>query len=283
MKHHGKRYTLTKMAKVLGVSRSGYYAFEKRNMSRHKKIDLELSGLIRQIFKDHCGRYGSPRVWEELKGLGWYVSLKRIERLMREMGLCARRRRKWVKTTDSRHNLPVAANILARDFRSLYPGEKWVSDLTYLRTDSGWLYMTVILDLWDRKVVGWALSEALTAEPVSRALVMAVGNRQPREGLIFHSDQGVQYCSQEFRRTLYRLCPTARQSMSRKGNCWDNACAESFFATLKVELEELERRCNKNQIKTAVFEYIEIYYNRRRRHSTLGYATPSALTNNIAA
>ena len=222
-------------------------------------------------------------MWEELKSRGWRVSRKRVERLMREMGLRARKQRKWVKTTDSEHELVVAENILNRDFRAFYPGEKWVSDITYLRTDSGWLYLTMILDLWDRKVIGWSMSEELTAKPVSRALVMAVGNRQPREGLIFHSDQGIQYCSEEFRSTLYRLCPTVRQSMSRKGNCWDNACAESFFSTLKVELEELERRCNKKQIETAVFEYIEIYYNRCRRHSALGYAIPLALTNNNAA
>ena len=283
MQNNREQYTLAKMAKVLGVSRSGYYAFEGRKKSRHEEVDLELSDLIRKIFDKHFGRYGIPRVWVELKCLGWAVSRKRVERLMKAMGLRARRRRKWVKTTDSQHKYEVAENILNRDFRALYPGEKWVSDITYLRTESGWLYMTVILDLWDRKVIGWSISEDLTAEPVSRALVMAVGNRQPREGLIFHSDQGIQYCSEEFRSTLYRLCPTVRQSMSRKGNCWDNACAESFFGTLKVELEELERRCTKKQVRTAVFEYIEIYYNRYRRHSTLGYATPLALTNNIAA
>ena len=283
MKQHKERYSITKMAKVFGVSRSGYYTFEGQETSLHEEVDLELSGEIKQIFEDNHGRYGSPRVWEELKGLGWHVSRKRIERLMRGMGLMARRRRKWVKTTDSDHKQAVAENILKRDFHAENPGEKWVSDITYLGTTSGWLYLTVILDLWDRKVIGWAMSEELTAEPVSRALAMAVGNRQPREGLIFHSDRGVQYCSEEFRSTLYRLCPTVRQSMSRKGNCWDNACAESFFSTLKAELEELERRCDKKQIKTAVFEYIEIYYNRCRRHSALGYATPLALTNNIAA
>jgi len=271
------------MAKVLGVSRSGYYAYEGRKMSRHKAIDLELSDFIGQIFKDHHKRYGSPRIWEELKALGWKISRKRVERLMKELGLGAKKPKSWVKTTDSRHNLPVVENILGRDFRAFYAGEKWVSDITYLRSASGWLYMTVILDLWDRKVIGWALSESLSAESVCRALFMAVGNRAPREGLIFHSDRGGQYCSEEFKKALFQLCPTARQSMSRKGNCWDNACAESFFATMKTELYDLNRRCTKNQIKTAIFEYIEIYYNRRRRHSALGYAIPVALENNIAA
>jgi len=283
MKEHRERYRLSKMVKIFGVSRSGYYAFEKREISRHKKNDMELSEQIKQIFNEHYGRYGSPRVWEELKSLGWRVSRKRIERLMRELGLRARRLRKWVKTTDSAHNLRISENHLNRDFQALNPGEKWVSDITYLGSASGWLYMTVILDLWDRKVIGWSISEDLTANAVCRALKMAILNRQPKEGIIFHSDQGVQYCSEEFRSTLHMLCPTARQSMSRKGNCWDNACAESFFGTLKTELLELGRRYTKSQIKTAVFEYIEVYYNRSRRHSTLGYVTPVALENNIAA
>jgi len=178
------------MARVFGVSRSGYYAFERRKTGRHEEADLELSGEIKQIFEEHLGRYGSPRVWEELKSRGWHAGRKRIERLMREMGLKARQRRKRVKTTDSGHKLAVAENILNRDFHAAYPGEKWVSDITYLRTGSGWLYLTVILDLWDRKVIGWSMSEDLTAEPVSRALAMAVGNRPPREGLIFHSIGG---------------------------------------------------------------------------------------------
>ena len=283
MKDYKGRYTLAKMAKILGVSRSGYYAFAGRKLSWHEGTDLTLKSEIKEIVTNHYGRYGSPRVWEELKSRGWRVSRKRVERLMREMGVRARRRRKWVRTTDSRHKQALAENILNRDFRSLYPGEKWVSDITYLRTDDGWLYLTMILDLWDRKVIGWSMSEELTAGPVCRALEMAVGNRQPRVGLIFHSDRGVQYCGEEFRGTLTRLCPTVRQSMSRKGNCWDNACAESFFSTLKTEVEELERRCNKKQVKTAVFEYIEIYYNRCRRHSALGYATPVALTNTNVA
>ena len=283
MKQHKERCAIAKMAKVLGVSRSGYYAWEGRKPSRHAEQDTLLAELIGDIFEDHHGRYGSPRVWAELKDLGWQVGRKRVERLMRKQKLAARRRTKWVKTTDTNHILPVSANILARDFTARFPGEKWVSDITYLSTDSGWLYLTAVLDLWDRKVVGWSMAEDLTTKHVCRALEMAVANRPPRAGLIFHSDRGVQYCSQEFRTTLYRLCPSALQSMSRKGNCWDNACAESFFKTLKIELADLKRRCSKKHIRTAVFEYIEIYYNRCRRHSALGYAIPIALTNNIAA
>jgi len=271
------------MAKILGVSRSGYYAWEKRGLSRHAVTDLQLAELIKKIFGEHYKRYGSPRIWHELKSRGWRISRKRVERIMRGQKLYARKPRKYVKTTDTDHDLPVAANVLGRDFSAAFPGEKWVSDITYLRTDIGWIYLTVVIDLWDRKVIGWSIAGDLSAKYVCMALAMAVRNRVPRAGLIFHSDRGVQYCSEEFRQTLFILCPTVRQSMSRKGNCWDNACAESFFKTLKVELEDLKRRCSKKHIQTSVFEYIEVYYNRCRRHSALGYAIPIALTNNFAA
>jgi len=283
MKQQEGRYGVAKTARVLGVSRSGYYAWNGRKASRHDNEDRALAKEIRRIFKEHKGRYGSPRVWEELKGLGWTVSRKRVERLMREQGLKARGQRKWVKTTDSRHSLAVAENLLNREFYADGPGEKWVSDITYLRAGGGWLYLTVIIDLWDRKVIGWAMSESLAAECVSQAFVMAYHNRPPREGLLFHSDRGVQYCSEAFRRTVVKYCPTVRQSMSRKGNCWDNACAESFFKTLKEEMGIMGRRYTRKQVQTAVFEYIEIYYNRCRRHSAIGYATPVALTNSLAA
>ncbi|MCL1837648.1 MAG: IS3 family transposase [Treponema sp.] len=283
MKQHKERCSISKMAIELGVSRSGYYVWEGRKTSRQEAEDQKLAGLIEHIFKKHYGRYGSPRVWAELQGLGLRVSRKRVERLMREQKLSALRRRKRVITTNSRHRLAVASNILARNFHAAYPGEKWVSDITYLRSTCGWLYLTVVIDLWDRKVIGWAMSKELTAEPVCRALAMAIGNRHPREGLIFHSDQGVQYCSEEFRTMLKRLCPSVRQSMSQKGDCWDNACAESFFKTIKVELDILQGCHSMKEVQTGVFEYIEIYYNRCRRHSALGYATPVALTSITAA
>ena len=283
MKEYKNRYSVMKMAKVLGVSRSGYYAWECRKLSRHEQEDQKLAELIKGIFEDNFSRYGSPRIWEEVKSMGWRVSRKRVERLMRERKLWARRRRKYIKTTDSDHGLEVAGNILNREFHAAYPGEKWVSDITYLRTRFGWLYLTVVIDLWDRKVIGWSMGKDLTARYVCRALEMAVGNRLPREGLIFHSDRGVQYCSLEFRAMLNRLCPSVLQSMSKKGNCWDNACAESFFKTLKSELYILEGNHSSKEVMTGVFEYIETYYNRRRRHSALGYAIPIALTPNVAA
>jgi len=283
MKENKQRYGAAKMAKVFGVSRSGYYAWRRRKPSKHSEEDAMLAGLIQQIFEEHHGRYGSPRVWVELQSLKWRVSRKRVERLMKGQGLRARRRRKWAKTTDSQHRLAYADNILGRNFHATNPGEKWVSDITYLRTSSGWLYLTVILDLWDRKVVGWSMGSDLACDHLCRAILMAVGKRPPGDGLIFHSDRGLQYCSDNFRSLLKRLCPSVRQSMSRKGNCWDNACAESFFKTLKAELDILEKGGSARQIKTAVFEYIEVYYNRCRRHSALGYATPIALAPNNAA
>ena len=282
MKRYKNKYSIMKMAKLLGVSRSGYYAWKKRKDCDRWKSQ-ELAELIRRIFFDHQKRYGSPRVWAELKGRGWRIGRKRVERLMREQRLRVNRRPTWVKTTNSSHKLPVSPNILNRDFHAVNSGEKWVSDMTYLRTNGGRLYLTVVLDLWDRKVIGWSMSREMSTEEISRAIIMAVKNRLPREGLIFHSDQGSQYCSEEFRRTLNRLCPSVRQSMSHKGNCWDNACAESFFKTLKTELEILNGRYSSDQVQTAVFEYIEVYYNRCRRHSALGYATPLALSSNIAA
>jgi len=283
MKVYKKRYRIAKMAKVIGVSRSGYYAWEKRKPSRRELEDQKLVEAIKNLFKEHSGRYGSPRIWAELKAEGWRVSRKRVERLMRSHKLWARRRRKYIKTTDSSHGLVVAKNILNREFKAANPGEKWVSDITYLRTIAGWLYLTVVIDLWDRKVIGWSMSKELTAGYVCSAFEMAVKNRPPREGFIFHSDRGVQYCSEEFRGTLNRLCPSVRQSMSQKGNCWDNACAESFFKTIKTELDVLDGKHNTKEVRVGVFEYIEIYYNRCRRHSAIGYAIPIALTPNTAA
>ena len=281
--YHG-HHSVTKMAKDLGVSRSGYYAWLGRKPSRRETEDRELLRLIIKIFEENKGRYGSPRIWSELvQEFNYRISRKRVARIMREKKIRAKRKPKRAQTTDSKHCEPVSENALARDFTAHRPAEKWVSDITYLRTLYGWIYLTAIIDLYDRKVVGWALGESLEASASTvPALQMAVKNRVPRKGLIFHSDRGVQFCSMLFRQTLYAVCPSVRQSMSRKGNVWDNACAESFFKTLKWELDALNGKHTKQEVKLAVFEYIEMYYNRRRRHSAIGYATPLALTNNAA-
>jgi len=265
------------MAELFGVSRSAYYKWVKNGVStRRQEADAELLNIIRAIVKEHEKRYGSPRVHKELQRLGIHVSLKKVALLMRKHGLNARRKKKYVRTTDSKHNLPVCENILDRDFHAEKQGQKWVSDITYLRTTVGWLYLTVIIDLFDRKVIGWSFSRNMeTANTTIATLKMAVKNRVPEKDLIFHSDRGVQYCAQSFRSLLREMCLTVRQSMSRKGNCWDNACAESFFKTLKTELETLEGKHSEGEVRQSVFMYIESYYNRIRMHSVLDYVAPN--------
>jgi transposase InsO family protein len=278
MKSNQNEYTIKEMAELFGVSRSAYYRWAKNGVcERRAKADMELIRLIRKIVKRHHRRYGSPRVRQELRLVyGIRVSLKKVARLMRENNLNARRRRRFIPTTDSKHTFEVNENILNRDFHAEKGGQKWVSDITYLRTIGGWVFLTVIIDLFDRKVIGWALSNSLEAICTTiPALAMAVKNRTPHEGLIFHSDRGVQYCAKSFRSLLHELCPTVHQSMSRKGNCWDNACAESFFKTLKVELETLEGKHSEAEVRQSVFYYIEAYYNQVRLHSVLDYVAPN--------
>ena len=277
MQVNQNRYTIKEMAGLLGVSRSAYYQWVRNGVSQRRNIaDAELIRLIREIVTRHHRRYGSPRVRRELRDVyGKRVSLKKVARLMRENGLNARRKGRFIPTTDSKHGLEVCENILNREFYAEKSGQKWVSDITYLRTVLGWVYLTVIVDLFDRKVLGWALSSRLdTAATTIAALEMAVKNRAPEKGLLFHSDRGVQYCAQGFREVLRERCPLVRQSMSRKGNCWDNACAESFFKTLKGELETLDGRYSEAEVRQSVFFYIEAYYNRIRMHSALDNVAP---------
>ena len=271
-------FTVKEMTEFLGVSREAYYQWEKRGFSdRREKTDADHLFLIREIVKNHYQRYGIIRVRKELfNKYGKRVSRKKVAQLMRENGLNARQKKKYVKTTDSKHNLPVCENILNQEFYAEKPGQKWVSDITYLRTIVGWLYLTVVIDLFDRKVIGWALSDNMeTVNTTIPALRMAVKNRIPEKDLIFHSDRGVQYCAQAFRKTLYAIYPSVCQSMSRQGNCWDNACAESFFKTLKCELDTLEGKHSEAETRQSVFMYIESYYNRIRMHSVLDYVAPN--------
>jgi transposase InsO family protein len=277
--HENKgEFAVKEMTGILGVSREAYYQWVRRGFSDGQpKADEELLDLIKKIVEEHQRRYGILRVRKELLNkYGKRVSRKKVAQIMRENGLNARRRRKHVKTTDSKHNLPVCENILNREFSAEKPGQIWVSDITYLRTTDGWLYFTAIVDLFDRKVIGWSFSINLeTVNTTIPALMMAVKNRTPEKDFIFHSDRGVQYCAIAFRSTLGVICPTVRQSMSRKGNCWDNACAESFFKTLKCELETLDGKHSEAQVRQSVFMYIESYYNRIRMHSALDYVAPN--------
>ena len=261
------------MCDVLGVSPSAYYEWAGEQEALHARRDAELRAHIQALFVQFKGRYGAPRIHNELAKEGARVSRKRVARLMRESGLRAKTARKYKATTDSNHALPVAPNLLERRFDVSAPNTVWVSDITYLWTRQGWLYLAVIVDLYSRKVVGWSLRQRMTADLVCEALDAAVSARRPPPGLLFHSDRGSQYASKIFRRRLFRY--RMKQSMSRKGNCWDNAVAESFFATLKKELVRNHAFPTRDAARSDVFEYIEAFYNRRRAHSLLGYETPT--------
>ena len=278
-----KRFTVKEMtrtfgSKLFGVSRGAYYKWLKTGLSKSNyDPDAELVRLITEIVLENTYRYGNPRVKKELfKRHGLRVSRKKIARLLRKHGLNARRMRKWTTTTDSKHSYPLCENILNRDFCASKPGQKWVSDITYLRTMNGWLYLTVVIDLFDRKVIGWASSNTLeVANTTISAFEMAIKNRTAENDLIFHSDRGVQYCAYSFRDVMRNILPGIQQSMSRKGNCYDNACAESFFKTLKSEEEKTSGKYSAMEVRQAVFFYIESYYNRRRMHSALDYVAPN--------
>jgi transposase InsO family protein len=276
MKKNKEKYSVTKMAKLLGLSRSAYYRWEKYGFSdRQARMDAELEELLRNIHKEHP-YYGSPRILAELRETYCLkINKKRVSRLLKKYGLNAKTKRKFVKTTDSAHDLAVCENILNRDFAASEPGEKWVSDITYLPTRDGWRYLTTVLDLFDRKIIGYAYRKTMeTIDTTVKAYEAACLNRRPKLNLIFHSDRGVQYCSHLFREKLESRCPTVRQSMSRKGNCWDNACAESFFKTLKKEVEVLDGKHSAFAVQEIIFYYIEAYYNRKRRHSAIDYKVP---------
>jgi putative transposase len=263
-------YAVALMCRVLKVSRAGYYAGCKRPASQHTKEDQRLGLEVAAIYRESHGRYGSPRVHAELRERGQRTGRKRVARLMRTAGLRARERRRFRCTTDSRHGMPIKQNLLDRRFTVSTPNCGWVTDITYLWTLEGWLYLAVILDLFSRRVVGWSLSERLERGIVLNALKVALQDRHPPQGLLHHSDRGSQYASHEL-----LAAHGIQSSMSRKGNCWDNAVAESFFATLKVELVHESRWSTRTQARTELFEYIELFYNRQRRHSALSYLCPN--------
>jgi putative transposase len=262
------------LCRVLSVSRAGFYAWHTRPPSPHAHADERLGLEIAAIHAESRRRYGSPRVHAELGDRGHRVSRKRVARLMRQRGLAGRRRRRFRATTDSCHALPVASNVLARQFEQPTPDVVWVTDITYIPTGEGWLYLAVILDLCSRVVVGWAMSERITRELTLTALDMALIRRRPLHGLLHHSDQGSQYASGDYQAVLADAGLVC--SMSRRGNCWDNAVAESFFATIKVELVHDATWATRAAARAELFEYIEVFYNGQRRHSSLGYLSPRA-------
>ncbi len=267
-------FPVTVLCRTLAVSRAGFYAAQARPPAARARADAQLAVEIAAIHGESRQRYGSPRVHAELRARGQGVSRKRVARLMRHRGLAARRRRRFRVTTDSRHAFPVAANVLARQFAAPAPDTVWVTDITYIPTGEGWLYLAVILDLCSRGIVGWAMSERITRQLPLDALGMALGRRRPSPGLLHHSDRGSQYASGDYQTHLARHGFVG--SMSRRGDCWDNAVAESFFATLKVELVHDALWPTRAAARGAVFEYIEVFYNRQRRHSSLGFLSPLA-------
>lgn len=260
------------MCRVLRVSVSGYYAWWKRAESQRSLRNRALLTKIKVVHDQSRRLYGSPRITATLKAQGEVCNAKRVARLMRQHGIKAKTVKKFKVTTNSRHCYPVAANLLSRQFAVPCANRVWVSDITYLWTQEGWLYLAGTLDLYSRQIVGWALSERLDADLTMTALRQALGRRRVQPGLLHHSDQGVQYAATDYRKLLDNHQFVA--SMSRRGDCYDNAVMESFFATLKRELIAFENFITRKEAKQKVFEYIEVYYNRFRRHSTLGYLSP---------
>ena len=268
------------MCKVFKVTKSSYYRWLSEGPSDRWKENEQLLVEIMEIFEESKDSYGSIRMTRELKERGRNVGQNRVANMMRAAGLQARKPKKFKVTTDSKHNYPVAPNLLDQEFYATGPGEFWVSDLTYVRTKNGWLYLTVIIDLYDRKVIGWSMSRGLSAaETIIPAWMMATMNRPVTQKLIFHSDRGVQYACNEFTKTL-RAISFIVQRMSRKGNCWDNVVAESFFKTIKVEWIYRHTFINQEQAQLSIFKWIESGYNRRRRHSALDYQKIEELEKN---
>lgn len=268
-----KAYPLPAMCETLTVSVSGYRAWKRGGSPTRKRLtDTQLLALIRAIHTQLKGAYGSLRMVREIRGRGFPAGKERVERLMRENGIRGRHKRRYKATTDSKHSLPVAPNLLDRNFQPAAPNRAWAADLTYVWTQEGWLYLAVVLDLFNREVVGWSIKPRMTAEIVTDALTMAWFRRRPAPGLIHHSDRGSQYASHAFQDKLAQygmIC-----SMSRKGNCWDNAPTESFFNSLKNERVHGTRYATRAAATADLFDYIEAFYNRSRRHSTLGYRSP---------
>jgi putative transposase len=266
-------FPVAALCRVLGVTRQGYYAFVKRPPSPRALDEEQLRQRLKELHVENRETYGSPRMLRALRAEGVRVSKRRIERALRALELRVKLRRPFRRTTQSDPSHAAAPNVLDRNFEASRPDECWVTDITYLWTQQGWCYLAVIVDLFSRAVVGWAVERTLSTTLPLRALDMAVRRRRPGPGLLHHSDRGCQYTSAEYRQILAQLGVTV--SMSRKGNCWDNAVAESMFATIKTELFYRQSWATIEELRSALFDYIEVFYNRRRLHSSLDYRTPS--------
>ena len=273
MKTHRVDYSLDCMCRCFSVSRSGYYAWLQRKPSQRLQRRLALDEQVKTLFHKHKQRYGAERLQRKMpQENGKYPDLKTIAASLKRQGLVAKAARKFKATTNSKHNLPVFDNLLQQDFSATAPNQKWAGDITYLWTDEGWLYLAVIIDLFSRQVIGWSMSERMTADLACDALRMAIFRRKRPKGVIVHSDRGSQYCSHVYRQLVRQH--ELLGSMSAKGCCYDNACAESFFHSLKVEAIHGERFNTREAMRQTVFEYIEIDYNPVRLHSTNGFLSP---------
>lgn len=273
IRDHRQQFRIVTMCRVLRVSASGYYAFRSRPESPRRQANRGLAAHIRAVHVRSRRTYGRRRVHAQLRAEGMCCSRNRVARLMRREGICARSKRRFRATTDSRHSFPVAENLLARDFRAAAPDRVWVSDITYLASEEGWLYLATVMDLYSRRIVGWSMDDSISRRLTLAALEMATAQRHPEPGLIHHSDRGSQYASFDYQAALQRH--GMRCSMSRKGDPWDNAPKESFFHSLKCELTH-DRHETCEHAKRDVFDYVEVFYNRQRLHSSLGYQTPVA-------
>jgi len=278
---HRRAYPVRVMCRVLKVSPSGYYAWRSRSRSRRSREDRRLKVLIRAIHRQSRKSYGAPRIHVELVEQGETCGRHRVARLMREAGLQGARRRRYRVTTDSHHTLPVAPNHLAQHFTVRRPNQVWLADLTYLPTREGWLYLAAIMDLASRRIVGWATSERIDQRLVLEALDRALVARRPEPGLLHHSDRGAQYAGHRYQGRLATAGLVC--SMSRKGNCWDNAPMESWFATLKIEYLQGRTLASRALAQSELFDYIECFYNRQRRHTQLGYLSPVRWEQQVAA
>jgi putative transposase len=272
IKQHTNDFSVEAMCRFLKVSRSAYYAWLQSGQTEAGKEDADLTSLIRTEFNKSRATYGTRRLKQILLGHQRTVSRRRIGRLMREANLACKSKRKFKATTNSRHDLPIAPNHLDRQFTVNQPNQTYVGDITYIHTQEGWLYLAVVIDLFSRQVVGWSMAEHMRTKLVNDALLMAIWKRKPDKGLLWHTDRGSQYASESHRALLARH--GIRQSISRKGNCWDNSVSESFFHTLKTELVHHQTYQTRAEAKQAIFEYIEVFYNREQLHSANGYRSP---------
>ena len=281
IKHHREEFSVALMCQVMDVSRSQYYAWLMQAKTIRDIENETPMAMINELFKQSRETYGTRRLKRKLAEQGWKVSRRRIGRLLKKMGLSCKTKRQFKATTDSKHKHPIAPNLLNRQFDAKRPDQYYVGDITYIATQEGWLYLAIVIDLFSRKVVGWSMAKHMRASLANDALLMALWSRKPGKGLIWHTDRGSRYASESHRALLKEH--GVIQSMSRKGDCWDNAVSESFFHSLKTELIHHYQFNTREEARQVIFDYIEVFYNRQRLHSSIGYLSPVAFENSKLA